>query len=232
MPPGSRHGGSGGPSFGVTQYHPGPGSVPQAVITDDSTVGDLDGIQRRLGVTQCECERSRAPHDHLAERAGKHPGRNPSTVAHPEGPGGRSRRPGRHAPSTRGWWRRRTARQVRRPWPGHGNSPCTGAPRGRSRRASSPVTILDAYAVIAFLRGEPAAAPSDPCSSGQRSAHRGRACCAVSMADCIAAETARATGRSLATADPDLLDVCHAESIDSRPLPASDRTTWKPPTST
>jgi hypothetical protein len=58
--------------------------------------------------------------------------------------------------------------------------------------------------------------------------HRTR--CAVSMADCIAAETARATGQPLATADPDLLDVCHAESIPSLPLPASDGTTWTPPT--
>lgn len=147
------------------------------------------------------------------------------------------------------------------------------------------MTILDAYAVIAFLRGEPAAAHVRPLledgngaltavglaevldhlvrladadeddaaldlaqlglldalsvhadtgsAAGRLRAryyHRSR--CAVSMADCIAAETARATGRPLATADPDLLDVCHAESIDTRPLPASEGTTWKPPTST
>jgi hypothetical protein len=42
------------------------------------------------------------------------------------------------------------------------------------------------------------------------------------MADCIAAETARATHRPLATADPDLLDVCLAERIEIIPLPGSD----------
>ena len=46
------------------------------------------------------------------------------------------------------------------------------------------------------------------------------------MADCIAAETARATRRPLATADPDLLDVCLAERIEIIPLPGSDGTTW------
>jgi predicted nucleic acid-binding protein len=147
------------------------------------------------------------------------------------------------------------------------------------------VTILDAYAVIAFLRGEPAAAhvrplledgsgaltavglaevldhlvrlakadeddavldlaqlgllaalpvPADIGSAAGRlrARHYHRTRCAVSMADCIAAETARATGRPLATADPDLLGVCHTERITTRPLPASDSTTWKPPTST
>ena len=143
--------------------------------------------------------------------------------------------------------------------------------------------ILDAYAVIAFLRGEPAAAEvqsiledgaaaltavglaevldhlvrlahadeddavldlaqlglldalSVPADTGSaagrlraRRYHRTR--CAVSMADCIAAESARATGRPLATADPDLLDVCHAEGIPTRALPASDGTVWTPPT--
>jgi predicted nucleic acid-binding protein len=147
------------------------------------------------------------------------------------------------------------------------------------------VTVLDAYAVIAFLRGEPASehvqplledgsgvltavglaevldhlvrlanadeddavldlaqlglldalpVPADIGSAAgrlrARRYHRTR--CAVRMADCIAAETARATERPLATADPDLLDVCHAERIATRPLPASDSTTWKPPTST
>jgi predicted nucleic acid-binding protein len=147
------------------------------------------------------------------------------------------------------------------------------------------VTILDAYAVISFLRGEPAAAhvrplledgsgaltavglaevldhlvrlakadeddavldlaqlgllaalpvPADIGSAAGRlrARHYHRTRCAVSMADCIAAETARATGRPLATADPDLLGVCHTERITTRPLPASDSTTWKPPTST
>lgn len=141
------------------------------------------------------------------------------------------------------------------------------------------MTVLDAYAVIAFLRGEPAAdhvrplleagdaaltavglaevldhlvrvahADEDdavldlaqlglidaiPIDAGTGNAagrlrarryHRTR--CPVSMADCIAAETARATRRPLATADPDLLDVCLAEWIEISPLPGSDGTTW------
>lgn len=147
------------------------------------------------------------------------------------------------------------------------------------------MTVLDAYAVIAYLRGEPAAEPVHPLledgigvltavglaevldhlvrlakadeddavldvaqlglldalpvdahtgsAAGRlRARYYHRTRCAVSMADCIAAETARATGRSLATADPDLLDVCHAENIAIHPLPASDGTTWTPPTST
>jgi hypothetical protein len=48
------------------------------------------------------------------------------------------------------------------------------------------------------------------------------------MADCVAAETARATGHALATADPDLLDVCHTERITVIPLAASKGTTWSP----
>jgi predicted nucleic acid-binding protein len=143
------------------------------------------------------------------------------------------------------------------------------------------VTILDSYAVIAFLRGE-AAAPlvqplleagdagltavgvaevvdhlvrlarveedevaldlaqlglldGLPVSAGLgqdagrlRARHYHRTRCPVSMADCIAAVTARATGRPLATADPRLLDVSTAEGIDVIALPASDRTTWTP----
>jgi len=141
------------------------------------------------------------------------------------------------------------------------------------------VTVLDAYAVIAYLRDEPAADHVRPllvagdaaltavglaevldhlvrlanaeedeavldlaqlglidaipvdASTGNaagrlraRRYHRTR--CPISMADCIAAETARATHRPLATADPDLLDVCLAERIEIIPLPGSDGTTW------
>lgn len=48
------------------------------------------------------------------------------------------------------------------------------------------------------------------------------------MADCIAAETARITGRAFATADPDLLDVCHTEQIAIVALQGSDSITWFP----
>jgi predicted nucleic acid-binding protein len=53
--------------------------------------------------------------------------------------------------------------------------------------------------------------------------------CVVSMADCIAAETARATAQALVTSDPHLLELCHAEGIATLPLPASDGSRWTPP---
>jgi PIN domain nuclease of toxin-antitoxin system len=143
------------------------------------------------------------------------------------------------------------------------------------------VTVLDAYAVIAYLRGEHAAdhvrplleanntnltavglaevldhlvrlagADEDeavldlaqlgllealPVDAGPgnaagrlRARHYHRTRCPVSMADCIAAESARTTRRPLATADPDLLDLCHTEQIDNIPLPGSNGTTWSP----
>ncbi len=61
-----------------------------------------------------------------------------------------------------------------------------------------------------------------------RARHYHRIRCALSMADCIAAESARAMDRPLATADPSLLDVCHAEGIAVIPLPATDGAMWQP----
>lgn len=142
--------------------------------------------------------------------------------------------------------------------------------------------ILDAYAVIAFLRDEPAAAAveellagdprasltalgvgevldhlvrlggvdeeeavldlaqlglMDPVPVGARAAtaagllrarfyHRTR--CAVSLADCVAAEAARLRGSAVATSDPDLLDVCVAEEIAVEVLPDSGGRRWAP----
>jgi predicted nucleic acid-binding protein len=54
--------------------------------------------------------------------------------------------------------------------------------------------------------------------------------CAVSLADCVAAETARSMGASLCTSDPHLLDVCHAEGIDVVALPDSTGQRWSPTT--
>ncbi|MCW2526088.1 MAG: hypothetical protein JWM76_948 [Pseudonocardiales bacterium] len=143
------------------------------------------------------------------------------------------------------------------------------------------MTVLDAYAVIAYLRNEPAAdevlpllaagdaaltavglaevldhlvrlagaeaddavldlaqlglldatpidAPAGNAAGRLRARHYHRTRCPISMADCVAAETARATGRSLATANPGLLDVCHEEQIAVIPLSASNGTTWSP----
>jgi len=143
------------------------------------------------------------------------------------------------------------------------------------------LTVLDAYAVIAFLRDEPAAdqvrallaagdaaltavglgevldhlvrlaggeeesvaldiaelglldaiaidAPIGAAAGRLRARHYHRIRRAVSMADCLAAETARALAQPLATADPHLLDVCHAEDIAAIVLPASNGSVWTP----
>lgn len=142
--------------------------------------------------------------------------------------------------------------------------------------------ILDSYAVLAFLRGEPAAdrverlltnnpaasltvvgvaevidrlirlssideeeavldlaqlglSESPAMGSGigmaaglLRARHYHRVDCAVSLADCVAAEAARLVGCALATSDPHLLDVCHQEGIDVEVLPDSHGRVWTP----
>ena len=145
------------------------------------------------------------------------------------------------------------------------------------------MTVLDAYAVIAYLKAEPAAGEVLPlldngdailtavgvaevldhlvrltgaeeedaaldlaqlglldgvvvdCDLGvaagrlrARRYHRSR--CAVSMADCIAAEAARQASTRLATSDPHLLDLCRTEGIATVVLTGSDGTRWAPPT--
>ena len=143
------------------------------------------------------------------------------------------------------------------------------------------MTVLDAYAVLAYLKGEPAAtevrrflddadasltalgvaevvdhlvrvvgadeeeaaldvaqlglgdaAVIDPAIGGAagrlRALHYHRTSCAVSLADCVAAEVARARRRPLATSDPHLLDVCHAEGIDVEVLPGTTGSRWTP----
>ncbi len=144
------------------------------------------------------------------------------------------------------------------------------------------MTILDAYAVIAYLKAEPAAPEVRPLldrgevsltavgvaevldhlvrlagadeedaaldlaqlgllegvvgdsdlglAAGRlraRRYHRSR--CAVSMADCIAAEAARQEATDLATSDPHLLDLCRVEGISAIALTGSDGTRWAPP---
>lgn len=142
--------------------------------------------------------------------------------------------------------------------------------------------ILDAYAVVAFLRDEPAADEVQALLAGNRGAsltvvgvaevldrlirlgdveeeeaaldlaqlsladpeplgvsvaaaagllrarryHRTK--CAISLADCIAAEAARANGTAVATSDPHLLDVCAIEGIAVEVLPDSQGRRWTP----
>lgn len=142
--------------------------------------------------------------------------------------------------------------------------------------------ILDAFAVLALLKGEPAAAvvrrllasnphptltalgvaevidhlvrlerateedaaldlaqlglaDPNPLSAAVamragllRARHYHRTRRAVSMADCVAAETARLADVALITADPHLLDLCAAEGIATIALPDSDGRTWSP----
>ncbi len=140
--------------------------------------------------------------------------------------------------------------------------------------------IFDAYAVLALLKGEPAAAAVQrllksepapaltavglaevldhlvrlegateedaaldiaqigladaiPVDAGVatragllRARHYHRSTRAVSLADCVAAEVARADAVSLVTADPHLLELCRDESIDTVVLPDSSGQTW------
>jgi predicted nucleic acid-binding protein len=141
------------------------------------------------------------------------------------------------------------------------------------------LTILDAYAVLALLKGEPAAGPvarllrEDPDAALTpmgvaevldhlvrvekatdedaaldlaqlgladpppldavatragllRARHYHRIRCAVSLADCVAAETARIAETSVATSDPHLLDVCREEAIEVVVLPDSRGHVW------
>jgi predicted nucleic acid-binding protein len=144
------------------------------------------------------------------------------------------------------------------------------------------LTVLDAYAVIAYLKAEPAAGEVRPLLDGGdafltavgvaevldhlvrlagadeedaaldlaqlglidgvvvdselglgagrlRARHYHRNRCPVSMADCIAAETARRAREALATSDLHLLDLCHKEGIAITVLTGSDGTKWTPP---
>jgi predicted nucleic acid-binding protein len=71
--------------------------------------------------------------------------------------------------------------------------------------------------------------PSIGASAGRLRARRyNRTRCAVSMADCIAAEVARSRTEALATSDPHLLDFCHVEGIGTVVLPGSDGSRWAP----
>lgn len=143
------------------------------------------------------------------------------------------------------------------------------------------MTVLDAYAVLAYLKDEPAATEVRPLLEGDNASlttlgvaevldhlvrlvgadeeeaaldlaqlnlldgipvdsaigvaagrlraryyHRSR--CAVSLADCVAAEVARSGEVALATSDPHLLDVCHAEGIEAIVLPGSAGSRWTP----
>lgn len=203
-------------------------------------------------------------------------------MEHQEGARCRPRGSSGHAPTERST-APRTSRKIRRARttqrPG---STTISWRRDQALEVSSPLTVLDAYAVLAFLKNE-AAAPEvegliaaggtaltvvglaevldhliriggadeedasldiaqlgldDPvlvdeklaAATGRLRARRyHRVRCPVSLADCFAAEAARSESRSLATSDPDLLDVCHHEGIAVTVLTGSDGSRWVPP---
>lgn len=144
------------------------------------------------------------------------------------------------------------------------------------------MTVLDAYAVLAYLKGEPAAGEvgellgetdssmtalgvaevldhlvrivgadedeaaldvaqlglmegvavdsSIGAAAGRLRARRyHRTACAVSLADCVAAEVARSRRQPIATSDPHLLDVCLVEDINVTVLRDSRGERWAPP---
>ncbi len=143
------------------------------------------------------------------------------------------------------------------------------------------MTILDAFAVIAMLKGEPAAeevrgiidrggcalttlgvaeivdhlvrvvgaadeeavldvaqldlsAPillddvTATMAAILRVRHYNRKTCAVSLADCVVAQLARATNTAVVTSDPHLLDLCRDEGIEFIALPDSRGEVWSP----
>ncbi len=61
-----------------------------------------------------------------------------------------------------------------------------------------------------------------------RARHYHRKNRAVSLADCMAAETAKQSGSPLASADPHLLDLCRDEGISVIALPDTSGRTWSP----
>lgn len=95
----------------------------------------------------------------------------------------------------------------------------------RLANAEEDEAVLD-LAQLGLIDAIPVDASTGNAAGRLRARRYHRTRCPISMADCIAAETARATHRPLATADPDLLDVCLAERIEIIPLPGSDGTTW------
>lgn len=143
------------------------------------------------------------------------------------------------------------------------------------------MTVLDAFAVLALLKGEPAAPEvrnliergdaaltplgvaevvdhlarivktseedavldlaqlgvptTEPLDDERtlragllRARHYHRKDRAVSIADCVAAETARSLNSALATSDPHLHDMCREEGIAVIPLPDSKGNRWSP----
>lgn len=83
-------------------------------------------------------------------------------------------------------------------------------------------------AQLGLLDGLPVSADVGAAAGRLRARRYHRSRCAVSMADCVAAEVARSQAEPLASADPHLLDLCHGEDIAHLVLPQSDGSVWAP----
>ena len=78
------------------------------------------------------------------------------------------------------------------------------------------------------LADPPALAPDIAVRAGLlRARHYHRCDRAISLADCVAAETARSLDAPLATSDPHLLDTCAAEGIAVMVLPDARGAVWE-----
>lgn len=91
--------------------------------------------------------------------------------------------------------------------------------------AGEEEAVLD-LAQLGLLDGVDVNASLGSAAGRLRARHYHHRRCAVSLADCVAAEVARALSDAVATADPALLDVCDAEGIEVIPLTGSDGTRW------
>lgn len=92
-------------------------------------------------------------------------------------------------------------------------------------RVDEEEAALD-LAELGLLEGLSVGAAVGLAAGRLRARHYHRTRRAVSLADCVAAETARSRSERLATADPHLLDACHTEGIRVVVLPASDGSRW------
>jgi predicted nucleic acid-binding protein len=112
---------------------------------------------------------------------------------------------------------------------------------GRGGAPRTVVTLLHAHAVLALPKDETAAEPVADLLAGTgptrltaqgaglcRAQHYHRRNRPVSLADCVAAETARALGAVLGTTDPHLLAMCSDEGIGVLAVPDGKGTVWSP----
>jgi predicted nucleic acid-binding protein len=93
--------------------------------------------------------------------------------------------------------------------------------------ADAEEAVLD-LAQLSLGSPSPVEAPMALQAGLLRARHYHRKSRAVSLADCIAAETARATGSRLVSADRHLLDLCQEEGIAVISLPDSAGRIWSP----